>query len=159
MARHAWRVILGGIAVVFVLLLLDGPAARKPPAPAAEKPRKIIGQTTQRVLDLAPALAAGGVLVDNAAEAEEGGLAAYSQAYRHSVAALAGIAVDQKMAVYRAEHDDLPATHAEFMDAIIAPGSPDEIRLPLLPHYQEYAFDPARRKLVVVEFPARKAAP
>jgi hypothetical protein len=159
MARHAWRLILGGIGLVLVLLMLDGPVTRKPAAPPAAKPRKIIGQTTQRVLDLAPALAAGGVLVDNAAEAEEGGLAAYSQAYRHSVAALAGIAVDQKMAVYRAEHDDLPATHAEFMDAIIAPGSPDEIRLPLLPHYQEYAFDPARKQLVVVEFPARRAAP
>jgi hypothetical protein len=150
---------LGGIGLVLVLLMLEGPVARKPAAPPAAKPRKIIGQTTQRVLDLAPALAAGGVLVDNAAEAEEGGLAAYSQAYRHSVAALAGIAVDQKMAVYRAQHDDLPATHAEFMDAIIAPGTPDEIRLPLLPHYQEYAFDPARKRLVVVEFPARRAAP
>jgi hypothetical protein len=150
---------LGGIGLVLVLLMLEGPVARKPAAPPAAKPRKIIGHTTQRVLDLAPALAAGGVLVDNAAEAEEGGLAAYSQAYRHSVAALAGIAVDQKMAVYRAQHDDLPATHAEFMDAIIAPGTPDEIRLPLLPHYQEYAFDPARKRLVVVEFPARRAAP
>jgi|LakMenEpi03Aug12_release.lakeMendotaPanAssembly.Ray.scaffolds.fasta_scaffold1152092_1 hypothetical protein len=159
MARHAWRWMLGGIGLVLVLLMLEGPVARKPAAPPAAKPRKIIGQTTQRVLDLAPALAAGGVLVDNAAEAEEGGLAAYSQAYRHSVAALAGIAVDQKMAVYRAQHDDLPATHAEFMDAIIAPGTPDEIRLPLLPHYQEYAFDPARKRLVVVEFPARRAAP
>jgi hypothetical protein len=28
-----------------------------------------------------------------------------------------------------------------------------------LPHYQDYAFDPARKTLVVVEFPARKAAP
>jgi hypothetical protein len=26
----------------------------------------------------------------------------------------------------------------------------------MLPYYQEYAFDPASKKLVVVEFPAKK---
>jgi hypothetical protein len=28
--------------------------------------------------------------------------------------------------------------------------------LPALPHYQDYAFDPQRKTLVVVEFPERK---
>jgi hypothetical protein len=96
------------------------------------------------------------VLVDNASEPEEGGLAAYGQAYRHSVATIGGLAVEQKLRLYRAEHDEVPATHAEFMAKIIAPGTPDEVRLPALPHDQDYAFDPARKMLVVVEFPARK---
>jgi len=160
MARHAWKVILAGIAVVVALLALQGPEQPKPPAPAAApKPRpgkKLVGRTTQKVLDLAAALDAGGVLVDNASEPEEGGLAAYGQAYRHSVATIGGLAVEQKLRLYRAEHDEVPATHAEFMAKIIAPGTPDEIRLPALPHYQDYAFDPARKTLVVVEFPARK---
>jgi hypothetical protein len=42
------------------------------------------------------------------------------------------------------------------MAKIIAPGTPDEVSLPMLPYYQEYAFDPASKKLVVVEFPAKK---
>jgi hypothetical protein len=96
------------------------------------------------------------VLVDNASEPEEGGIAAYGQAYRHSVATIGGLAVEQKLRLYRAEHDAVPATHAEFMARIIAPGTPDEVRLPALPHYQDYAFDPQRKTLVVVEFPARK---
>ena len=160
MARHVWKVILAGIAVVFALLALQGPEERKPPAQAeAPQPppaRKLVGKTTQKVLDLAAARAAGGVLVDNASEPEEGGLAAYGQAYRHSVATIGGLAVEQKLRLYRAEHDAVPATHAEFMARIIAPGTPDEVRLPALPHYQDYAFDPQRKTLVVVEFPARK---
>lgn len=163
MARHAWKVILAGIAVVVALLTLQGPVEQKPLAPAAApQPRpgkKLVGRTTQKVLDLAAALDAGGVLVDNASEPEEGGLAAYGQAYRHSMATIGGLAVEQKLRLYRAEHDEVPATHAEFMAKIIAPGTPDEVRLPALPHYQDYAFDPARKTLVVVEFPARKAAP
>ena len=162
MARHVWKVILAGIAVVFALLALQGPESRKPPvqadAPPPRPARKIVGKTTQTVLDLAAAHAAGGVLVDNASEPEEGGIAAYGQAYRHSVATIGGLAVEQKLRLHRAEHDTVPATHAEFMAKIIAPGTPDEVRLPALPHYQDYAFDPTRKALVVVEFPARKAA-
>ena len=82
MARHAWKVILAGIVAVVVLLSLQGPEQPKPPAPAAApaRPRKAAPRTTQKVLDLAAALADGGVLVDNASEPEEGGLAAYGQA-------------------------------------------------------------------------------
>lgn len=165
MAKHAWKVLLAGIVLVFGLLMLSGPADQKPTEPSqptqAEPPkvqtRKTVGKTTQNVLDLAAAKSQGGIVVDNAAEAEEGGLGAYSQAYRHSVATIGGLAVEQKMKLYQAEHNKVPATHQEFMEKIIAPGTPDEVSLPMLPYYQEYAFDPASKKLVVVEFPAKKA--
>jgi hypothetical protein len=163
MAKHAWKVILAGLVLVIGLLVLSGPAEQKPPAPPPPAPaaapiqtRKTVGKTTQNVLDLSAAKAQGGVVVDNAAEAEEGGLGAYSQAYRHSVATIGGLAVEQKMKLYQAEHNKVPATHQDFMAKIIAPGTPDEVSLPMLPYYQEYAFDPASKKLVVVEFPAKK---
>ena len=162
MAKHTWKVILAGLVLVIGLLVLSGPAEQKPPAappaPAAApiQTRKTVGKTTQNVLDLSAAKAQGGVVVDNAAEAEEGGLGAYSQAYRHSVATIGGLAVEQKMKLYQAEHNKVPATHQDFMAKIIAPGTPDEVSLPMLPYYQEYAFDPASKKLVVVEFPAKK---
>jgi len=43
------------------------------------------------------------------------------------------------------------------MKRIIQPGGPNGISLPMLPSYQEYAFDPGQQCLVVVEFAERKA--
>jgi hypothetical protein len=42
------------------------------------------------------------------------------------------------------------------MEQIIGKGRPDGLQLPMLPYYQEYAYDPARKAVVVVEFPAKK---
>lgn len=162
MNTRGWRVVL---FVPFTALVVgcdepaptpDASASRGTVQTAPIQTRKTVGKTTQNVLDLADAKAQGGVVVDNAAEAEEGGLGAYSQAYRHSVATIGGLAVEQKMKLYQAEHNKVPATHKEFMATIIAPGTPDEVSLPMLPYYQEYAFDPEAKKLVVVEFPAKK---
>ena len=167
MAKHAVKVILAGIAVVLLLLAIGGPAGQKPPGepnpPAGPgrppRPQKLVGRTTQQVLALDEALRGGGVVVDPDTAPDEQGLAAYGQAYRHSVARIGGLAVEQKLRLYLAEHDAPPATHAEFMAKIIAPGTPDGLQLPKLPHDQEWAFDPRTKRLVVVEFPARKAAP
>lgn len=155
---RAWR---RRVFVAMPLLVVTSgcaESARQPAAGSAQvQTRRTIGKTTQNVLDLAVAQAQGGVVVDNAAEVEEGGLGAASQAYRHGVAAIGGLAVEHKMRLHQAEHGAVPATHQEFMAQIIAPGAPDGVSLPMLPYYQEYAFDPATRKLVVVEFPAKKA--
>ena len=42
------------------------------------------------------------------------------------------------------------------MSQIIGPGKPDGLQLPMLPYYQEYAYDPVAKTIVVVEFPAKK---
>lgn len=164
MTKYFALLILVGLAAVLVLLAVGGPAERKPAAPparaAAPAPgRRLIGRTTQHVLPLDKALQDGGVVVDPDSEPDEQGIAAYGQAYRHSMATVGGLAVEQKMRLHKAEHDELPATHAEFMAKIIAPGTADEVRLPKLPAFQDYAFDPQTKRLVIVEFPARKAAP
>ncbi|MCX7416621.1 MAG: hypothetical protein NTY25_09025, partial [Planctomycetia bacterium] len=46
--------------------------------------------------------------------------------------------------------------YEEFMSQIIGPGKPDGLQLPMLPYYQEYAYDPVAKTIVVVEFPAKK---
>jgi len=140
----------------------EGVAAAPPAALPGEsatpiRTRKTVGKTTFAVLDLADAVAQGGVKFDDAGSSGGGGLlGATAQAYRHSVAKIGGLQVEQKMKLYEAEHGSLPTTHKEFMAKIIAPGTADEIRLPMLPYYQEYAFDPEARGLIVVEFPAKK---
>ena len=52
--------------------------------------------------------------------------------------------------------DPLPLSHEVFLEEIIRKGRGDGIRLPMLPYYQEYAWDEPNQKLVVVDFPARK---
>ena len=159
MNTRGWRVVLFVSFTAFVVGC-DDPAP-KPDASASPgavqtapiQTRKTVGKTTQNVLDVADAKAQGGVVVDNAAEAEEGGLGAYSQAYRHSVATIGGLAVEQKMKLFEAEYGRKPGTHAEFMDRIIEKGRPGAVSLPALPSGKAYAFDPQRKAVVVVALP------
>ena len=60
------------------------------------------------------------------------------------------------MSFFQAQNDRKPKDYKEFMDKIIEPGKPDGIQLPMLPYYQEYAYDPEAQGLVVIEFPAKK---
>jgi len=127
------------------------------PAPPARPPvetRKTLGKTTQKVLELSRALADGGVLADTAATS--GGLAAVTDAVRRTAGTIGTLAVEQKLRLYEAEHGRAPKSHEEFMRLVIAPGTPDEVSLPMLPYYQEWAYDPAAKAVVVVEFPALK---
>lgn len=128
------------------------------PAVTAEQatPRTTIDQKTQNVLVLAEALSSGGELASGAIEASNP-LLVSADAYRTSVAKLGAMAVEQAIQIRNAQsiQDPKPLMHAEFMSAIIKPGQPDGIQLPMLPYYQEYAWDEGTQKLVVVNFPAR----
>jgi hypothetical protein len=136
------------------------PAAVQAPAPAAPaaaapiQTRKTLNQKTQTVLLLADAIKDGGVRAEMSIKSQGLGIAA--DAYRTSVGKLSIIAVDQKMSFFQAEKDRKPKDYQEFMDKIIEPGKPDGIQLPMLPYYQEYAYDPEAYELVVIEFPAKK---
>jgi len=158
--QHLWKVLLALIAGVILLIAFGGPAKEKPaPAPAATtapvETRQTIRKTTQNVLELSKALADGGVRAEMSIQSQ--GLEVAADAYRTSVGKMAVIAVEKKMQLYQAEHDNnKPKDYAEFMARIIEPGKPDGILLPMLPYYQEYAYDPETQQLVVVEFPAKK---
>jgi len=123
-------------------------------APAPIQTRKTLNQKTQTVLLLEDAIKDGGVRAEMSIKSQGIGIAA--DAYRTSVGKLSIIAVDQKMAFFQAEKDRKPKDYQEFMDKIIEPGKPDGIQLPMLPYYQEYAYDPEAQGLVVIEFPAKK---
>mgnify|MGYP003344608735 CR=1 FL=1 len=130
-------------------------AAPPPPAPPpAVQPRQTLKKTTQNVLELSDALSQGGVRADLSIKSQ--GLEQAAEAYRTSVGKLSIIAVDQKMNFFQAENDRKPRDYREFMERIIEKDKPDGIRLPMLPYYQEYAYDPEAKELVVIEFPAKK---
>lgn len=120
-------------------------------------PRETIGKTTQNVLDLTAALADGGVLASTKVEANDP-LTASAGAYRTTVGKLGGMSVEQSINIRDAQsiQDPKPLNHSTLMAEIIKPDKPDGIQLPMLPYYQEYAWDEPNQKLVVVDFPARQ---
>jgi len=126
----------------------------KPAAAPAIETRQTLKKTTQNVLELSDALQQGGVRANMSIQSQ--GLEVAADAYRTSVGKLSIIAVDQKMGFFQAEYDRKPKDYKEFMDRIIEKGKPDGIMLPMLPYYQEYAYDPEAKELVVIEFPAKK---
>jgi hypothetical protein len=128
------------------------PQAESKPAPI--QTRQTLNKTTQNVLELSDALKQGGVLAETSIQGS--GLEIASEAYRTQVGKAGSLAVQQKMNLYQAEHGEFPKTHDEFMTRILGKGQPDGISLPMLPYYQEWAYDVENRKLVVVEFPAKK---
>ncbi|MFM7290861.1 MAG: hypothetical protein ACKOWG_04670 [Planctomycetia bacterium] len=157
--QKVWVLLLALLAGVLVLIGMSGTGTKKPPevakpAPAPIQTRQTLKKTTQNVLELSEAVAQGGVRADLSIKSQ--GLEVASEAYRTSVGKLSIIAVDQKMNFFQAENDRKPKDYKEFMDRIIEPGKPDGIMLPMLPYYQEYAYDPEAKELVVIEFPAKK---
>lgn len=155
---HGWKVLIGLVVLVLVMVAFSSapqPVREQAPAPPRVQPRKTLGKTTQNVLDIADARRQGGVPAEEVHETV-GGLEVSTRAYRDSAGRIGTLAVTHKMKLHQAEHGSLPATYADFMRDIIAPGTPDGIHLPMLPYYQEYAYDPVSRQVVVMEFPAKK---
>jgi hypothetical protein len=153
--RHWGSVTLcAGLMVVVAGCDVASPPAVQPAA-APIQTRKTLGQTTQNVLELSAALADGGVLA--ATSVTSGDMTAITDAARTSAGKIGSLAVQQKMRLYEAEHGRRPRNYAEFMAQIIAAGTPDSVSLPMLPYYQEWAFDAETGAVVVVEFPAKKA--
>lgn len=155
--RIALALTIGSLgAILLGVSACDG--SKTPAANAKVKSRETIRKTTQNVLKLSDALAQGGTLATGGGELgpSEGYLGATAQAYRSSVAKLAAGQVQQMMQIYDIQNNGPVKNYEEFMEFIIKKDKPDGIQLPMLPYYQEYAFDEANKQLVVVEFAEKK---
>jgi hypothetical protein len=140
---------------VLVLAGLMAGCETEPPK-SSKMLRKTIGETTQNVLKLDEALASGGQLAATSITATDP-LTVTSDAYKTTVPKIAQMRVTNDINMFEALNERKPEGYDEFMSAIIKKGQPDGIQLPMLPFYQEYAFDEKNCALVVVEFPAKKA--
>jgi hypothetical protein len=148
------------LALAFAVPLLalvvgcgDEPAKTKPKIQA----RDTLHKTTQDVRELKAELAKGGVLADTEIQVADP-LTQAADAYRTEVAKIAKMKVDYDMRMYEASNGEKPKTYEEFMEVIIKKGKADGIQLPMLPYYQEYAYDTEKKELVVVAYPAKKKA-
>lgn len=64
--------------------------------------------------------------------------------------------MDYAVRLFQASEGRFPKDYQEFMDKII---KENNIALPKLPFYQEYKYDEANHRLLVVEYPEKKAGP
>jgi hypothetical protein len=150
------RFILHTLALALLALAVG--CGDEPSTKPKLKTRETLNKTTQNVLDLKTELAKGGVLADTEIQVADP-LTQSADAYRTSVAKIAKMRVQHDMDIYAAlNNDEKPKTYEEFMENIIKKGKPDGIQLPMLPYYQEYAYDSDKKELVVVEYPAKKKA-
>ncbi|WP_197446586.1 hypothetical protein [Tautonia plasticadhaerens] len=76
-------------------------------------------------------------------------------AYVSIVGQAAVLQIQHALNLYNALNDRYPADTEEFMTEII---DANQIALPQLPGYQEYAYKADTHELVVLEFPDRKEA-
>ena len=120
-------------------------------------PRETINKTTQNVLDLKAEMAKGGEKSDGKVK-ESDYLTVVTDVRRKALGDIAKMAVQQRINMYEALNGDKPKTYDEFMEQIIGKGKADGMQLPMLPYYQEYAYDSDAKELVVLEYPEKKKA-
>jgi hypothetical protein len=142
-----------GLALLTLAVGCGDETPKKPKLQA----RDTLNKTTQEVRNLKPELAQGGQVTDGKIHATDY-ITIQADAYRTTVGNIAKMKVKMDMDLYEALSGEKPKTYEEFMEVIIKKGKPDGIRLPMLPYYQEYGYDPDKKELVVIEYPAKKKA-
>jgi hypothetical protein len=133
-----------------------GTATASAPAPAPEeeiKLRPVINERTDDIKDAAAELQKGGQQANMTIVAKDP-ITLPGNAY---VTIIGRASIDQityALRLYEAENGRYPKDYQEFMDEVI---KKNNIALPQLPFYQDYAYDEKEHKLVVLEYPDRKA--
>jgi hypothetical protein len=131
-------------------------APAPPPAPVAQPvaPREILGKRTNDIRDMEKEKKAGGVIKEPRITAKDPILLT-GNAYVSIVSQAASLNIKHALDLYQAETGAFPKDYPEFKAKII---DANNIALPTLPFYQEYAYDAANHKLVVMEYPDKKEA-
>lgn len=140
-----------------LLTLAPGCDAPKNEAPKI-KSRETINKWTQNVGKLSDELQNGAVLAETSIPVSDP-LTQSAAAYRTSVGKIAGMKIQMAIQTRNAQNimeDPKPLSYDQFMAEIIKKDQPDGIKLPMLPYYQEYAWDEQNQQLVVVEYPEKK---
>lgn len=142
------------LAAAASLALLAGCEPDKSPKP---QQREILKKTTQVVLPMAAELAKGAVVLSGEIK-DYDPLFGGGRVYNSATGTISAMAVTQALEMYKAQNDDkYPVGFQGFMDEIIKVGKPDGIQLPMRPIFQDYGYDEENHKLVVLEYPERKA--
>ncbi len=124
-----------------------------PPVEPEAKPRPILGEKTRDVRDATKEVKAGGV-VTAPGVASNHPIPVVGNPYVSIIGRAAILNIEHAVDLYKAETGEFPKTYEEFKEKIL---DANNIALPKLPFYQEYGYDAPNHKLVIMEYPDRKA--
>jgi hypothetical protein len=144
----------GLVSLVALLLAAGCEDEPKKTARPKLKPREVIRKTTQDIRPAAPEIQQGGAREAVGKITAKEPISLQGNAYTVAIGQIAIGQIKHSLDLYHAEHDAYPKNYDEFMNEIIKANG---IRLPVLPAYQEYAYDEKEHRLVVLEYPDRKA--
>ena len=113
----------------------------------------IFGRRTQKVIAAEPELETGKAKVASTKITAKDPILLIGNAYVATVGRSAVLAIEAAVNLFHANNDRYPKDLDEFMSEIIKANG---IALPVLPAYQEYAYDAKEHKLVILEYPDRK---
>ena len=122
------------------------------PAPPAEENSIIVGKRTQDIREAKAEKAKGAVEVGTKITAKDY-ITLQGNAYVTIIGKSSILLIQHAMDLYKATNDRYPKDHDEFMAEII---KANNIALPKLPTYQEYGYDEAQHKLIILEYSDRK---
>ena len=134
--------------------------AANPQAPvrpkAAAKPRPILNQRTSDVRNAQTELQQGGARVGSTRIVAREPYTLAGNAYVAIVGRNSMLNMQHAVDLWQAENGRYPKDYNEFMEVII---KANNIALPQLPYHQEYGYDEKEHKLIILEYPDRKAQP
>lgn len=123
-------------------------------APAKpDEPEFIVGKRTQDIKNAAPEIQNQGAQQVQPRITAKDPITLQGNAYVSMIGQTSILNIQHAMDLYHAENDRYPKNFDEFMTDII---KANNIALPQLPVYQEYGYDEAQHKLVILEYPDRK---
>ena len=122
------------------------------PAPQAEENTTIIGKRTQDIRESEAEKAKGAVEVGTKITAKDY-ITLQGNAYVTIIGQSSILSIQHAMNLFQASNDRYPKDYDEFMAEIIRANN---IALPKLPLYQEYGYDEAQHKLIILDYPDRK---
>ena len=134
-----------------------GGSPGKPRAKAAEpKDTFIVGKRTQEIgkFDRNELTKKAGVVATQKITAKDP-ITLSGNAYVACIGKISILQIDHALGLFQATENRYPKDYQEFMDKII---KENNIALPKPPFYQDYKYDEVNHKLVVVEYPDKKAA-
>lgn len=130
--------------------------AKKGDQPAPRKNEFIVGKRTQDIKNANAELQKGNVNQAETKITAKDPITLQGNAYVSIIGQTSILQIQHAIDLYHAANDRYPKDHEEFMAEII---KANNIALPQLPYYQAYGYDEKEHKLVILEYPDRKAEP